>query len=61
MHFDKLIRTPVGADSSRPSPIYRPRWIFRYPDEKVKKHYRALFRGRALGESAQQNLPSTSA
>src|SRR6266487_932375 len=40
MQIDKLIRTPVGADLSRPPPIYRPRWIFHYPDEKVKQHNR---------------------
>jgi len=28
----------VGADLSRTPPIYRPGWLFRYPDEKVKKH-----------------------
>ncbi len=39
MHFDKFIKTPVGADLSRPSPIYRPSLDIRYQDEKVKKHY----------------------
>ncbi len=24
MHIDELLRTPVGADLSRPQPIYRP-------------------------------------
>jgi len=32
MQINQLIQTLVGADLSRPSPIYRPRWIFRYPD-----------------------------
>ncbi len=41
MHFDKIIRTPVGADLSRPPPIYRPRWIFRSPDYCVNLHNRA--------------------
>src|SRR6266571_2833108 len=35
MHFDKLIPSPVGADLSRPSPIYRPS---RYPDGPVENH-----------------------
>ena len=26
MRFNKLIQTPVGADLSRPAPIYRP-WL----------------------------------
>ncbi len=30
MHLDKLVQTPVGADLSRPSPIYRPALDFRY-------------------------------
>jgi len=29
MHFNEFIRTLVGADLSRPAPIYRPRWMFR--------------------------------
>ena len=36
MYNNKLIRTPVGADSSRPAPIYRPSLAFRSPDENVK-------------------------
>src|SRR6266568_7691128 len=32
-----LIQTPVGADLSRPSPIYRPSLDIRYQDEKVKQ------------------------
>ncbi len=40
LHFDKLIRPPVGPDLSGPSPIYRPPLDFHYPDEKVKKHHR---------------------
>jgi len=36
MYNDKLIRTPIGADSSRPAPIYRPSLAFRSPDENVK-------------------------
>jgi hypothetical protein len=31
MHIHKLNKTAVGADSSRPSPIYRPWWISRNP------------------------------
>src|SRR6266568_2886487 len=31
MACNKRIWTAVGADLSRPSPIHRPRWIFRYP------------------------------
>ncbi len=37
MTINKLI---VGADLSRPSPIYRPPWILRYPDYFVHLHYR---------------------
>ena len=40
MQINQLIRTLVGADLSRPSLIYRPRWIFRYPDYLVNVHYR---------------------
>ena len=36
MYNDKLIRTPVGADSSCPAPICRPSLAFRSPDENVK-------------------------
>ncbi len=43
MHFDTFIRSSVGADLSRPPPMYRPRWMFRYPDENVKKHNRTLY------------------
>ncbi len=32
-----FIQTPVGADLSRPSPIYRPSLDIRYQDEKVKQ------------------------
>jgi len=42
MPFNTVIRTPVGADLSRPAPIYRPSLAFRSPDEHVKKHHRAL-------------------
>src|SRR6266699_3845629 len=38
MNFKQLPWIPVGADLSRPSPIYRPSLGFRYPDEKVKTH-----------------------
>src|SRR6266566_373064 len=38
MNFKQLPWIPVGADVSRPSPIYRPSLGFRYPDEKVKTH-----------------------
>ena len=31
-------RTPVGPDLSRPPPIYRPRWMFRYLAYFVKSH-----------------------
>ncbi len=41
MPFDTFIRHSVGADLSRPAPIYRPRWISRYPDEHVKQHFRS--------------------
>ncbi len=36
-HLDPGIRKGdrVGADLSRPSPIYRPQWLFRNPDEKA--------------------------
>src|SRR6266487_5940983 len=34
------IRTLVGADLSCPAPMYRPRWIFQYPDYLVNVHYR---------------------
>jgi hypothetical protein len=43
MHFDKINRTPVGADSSRPAPIYRLSLDFRYPDEKVKQHHLPIY------------------
>src|SRR6266480_36715 len=33
-----FIQTPVWADLSRPSPIYRPSLDIRYQDEKVKQH-----------------------
>ena len=39
MQIDEFIRTLVGADLSRPPPIYRPRWIFRYPDYLVNMHH----------------------
>jgi hypothetical protein len=49
MHFNKIIRPSVGADLSALSGfsniriillvIIGPWWMFRYPDEKVKKHY----------------------
>src|SRR6266699_223239 len=38
MNFKQLPWIPVGADLSRPSPIYRHSLGFRYPDEKVKTH-----------------------
>src|SRR6266568_2040065 len=38
MHFDKLIPSPVGADVSCPSPMYRPPVDYSYPDEKVKQY-----------------------
>jgi len=41
MDFKKLPRIPVGADLSRPAPIYRPSVAVRYPDEKAKVHCRA--------------------
>ncbi len=41
MNFKQLPWIPVGADLSRPAPIYRPPVDVRYPDEKVKTHYRA--------------------
>ena len=41
VHLDPFIRTAVGANVSRPAPIYRPSLAFRFPDEKVKKHDRA--------------------
>jgi phosphoribosylformylglycinamidine synthase subunit PurSL len=33
MHFDKVIPSPVGADVSRPSPMYRPPVDFSFSDE----------------------------
>ncbi len=42
MDFKKLTWIPVGADLSRPAPMYRPLVDVRYPDEKVKTHNRAL-------------------
>src|SRR6266852_5953885 len=36
--LNKIIRSTVGADLSRPAPIYRPSLDFPYPDEQVKKH-----------------------
>jgi formamidopyrimidine-DNA glycosylase len=38
MQFDKIIPAPVGADLSRPSPIYRPSPDVHHPDEKVKEY-----------------------
>ncbi len=32
MQINKIIRPPVGADLSRPAPIYRPRWPVRNLD-----------------------------
>ncbi len=43
MSFKKSTWMPVGADLSRPSPIYRPLVAGRYPDEKVKTHNRGAF------------------
>ena len=43
----RVIRTLVGADLSCPAPIYRPRWIFRYPDYVVNVHEYA--HGEAMG------------
>ena len=40
MLFHELIRTAVGADLSRPPPIYRPRWLSRYLDYFVQCHHR---------------------
>jgi len=41
MQFNKLTRTAVGADLSRPQPIYRPRVGSRiYPVYFVKTYYR---------------------
>src|SRR5229473_2035506 len=39
-NYNEIIRPSVGADLSRPSPIYRPWWLFRYPDECIKTHNR---------------------
>ena len=39
MHINEIIRPSVGADLSRPPPIYRPfQWIFHYPDYLIKGH-----------------------
>ena len=38
MQINTIIRLSVGADVSRPSPIYRPQVVFRYPNEKVNLH-----------------------
>src|SRR6266567_1176502 len=38
MHFDKLIPSPVGADLSRPSPIYRPSEAFPIPNLHANTH-----------------------
>src|SRR6266699_2576692 len=38
MDFKKFPWISVGADLSRPAPIYRPSGDVRYPDEKVKTH-----------------------
>ncbi len=46
MQINKIFRSPVGADLSRPPPIYRPSVHFPVPDYFVKSHYRApTFRG----------------
>ena len=42
VQINKLIRPSVGADSSRPSPIYRPSLDFHYPDQKVNRNYRIV-------------------
>ncbi len=47
MQMNQFIRTLVGADLSRPAPIYRPRWIFRSPDYLVNVHECA--HGEAMG------------
>jgi hypothetical protein len=38
MHFNTIIRPLVGADLSRPSPIYRP--LVHFPTISMKKHFR---------------------
>ncbi len=38
MQINKIIRPPVGADLSRPAPIYRPRWPVRNLDYFVNLH-----------------------
>ena len=38
IHTDRTIPNPVGADVSRPSPIYRPSLDIPHPDEKAKTH-----------------------
>ena len=43
MSFKKFTWISVGADLSRPAPIYRPLLGFRSPDEKVKTHSRGAF------------------
>src|SRR5579859_6803785 len=40
MTFNNILRPPVGADLSRPPPIYRPGCLFRYEDYVVAVHYR---------------------
>jgi len=35
MLFHEIIRPSVGTDLSRPAPIYRPGWLFRYPEYLV--------------------------
>jgi len=39
MLFHEIIRPSVGPDVSQPSPIYRPGWLFRYPDYFVHLHH----------------------
>ena len=39
-------RTPVGPDLSRPAPIYRPRWMFRWLEYLVNLHNRILIQYR---------------
>src|SRR5260370_37043246 len=44
MNFKKFPWIPVGADLSRPPPLYRPSADVRYPYEKVKTHHRRCYK-----------------
>ncbi len=55
MLFNMFIRSSVGADLSGPPPIYRPRWMFRYPDYFVKCHDQPLVDVRSPDEHVKKH------